>query len=227
MTSIDNSWPDGFTPVASTDDGSTSAPAIPRPGKATTAAAQPSDGASAARAAGFPAGFKLWRPDAAPPPAPTGSVGIGDVAKELGAGALRGTGEAVSGIGALGQMIARPIVAGVNAIRPDTLPEPENAFAPVGHAIGAAGDSIANTESDAAKAKNLKARLQQAGLHTDIHNEAPLQQFGFQGGVFLYTQEHPKKFQQIEYPTACTFPLHSEGPLRTPLPVIDGPQKLQ
>ncbi len=35
------------------------------------------------------------------------------------------------------------------------------------------------TFNEAAKAKNLKARLQQAGLHTDIHNEAPLQQVAF------------------------------------------------
>jgi Putative prokaryotic signal transducing protein len=35
------------------------------------------------------------------------------------------------------------------------------------------------TFNEAAKAKNLKARFQQAGLHADVHNEAPLQQVAF------------------------------------------------
>jgi Putative prokaryotic signal transducing protein len=35
------------------------------------------------------------------------------------------------------------------------------------------------TFNEPAKAKNLKARLQQAGLHADVHNEAPLQQVAF------------------------------------------------
>ncbi|MEP7014379.1 MAG: DUF2007 domain-containing protein [Verrucomicrobiota bacterium] len=35
------------------------------------------------------------------------------------------------------------------------------------------------TFNETAKAKELKARLQQAGLHADVHNEAPLQAVGF------------------------------------------------
>lgn len=35
------------------------------------------------------------------------------------------------------------------------------------------------TFNEPAKAKNLKQRLQQAGLHADIHNESPLQQVAF------------------------------------------------
>lgn len=35
------------------------------------------------------------------------------------------------------------------------------------------------TFNEAAKAKELKGRFQQAGLQADIHNEAPLQQVGF------------------------------------------------
>jgi hypothetical protein len=35
------------------------------------------------------------------------------------------------------------------------------------------------TFNEPAKAKNLKRRFQQAGLHADIHNEAPLQQVAF------------------------------------------------
>lgn len=35
------------------------------------------------------------------------------------------------------------------------------------------------TFNESAKAKQLKQRLQQVGLHADIHNEAPLQKVGF------------------------------------------------
>jgi hypothetical protein len=35
------------------------------------------------------------------------------------------------------------------------------------------------TFNEPAKAKNLKRRFQQAGLHADVHNEAPLQQVAF------------------------------------------------
>ena len=35
------------------------------------------------------------------------------------------------------------------------------------------------TFNEPAKAKELKARFQQAGLHADVHNEAPLQTVGF------------------------------------------------
>ena len=35
------------------------------------------------------------------------------------------------------------------------------------------------TFNEPAKAKNLKARLQQAGLHADVHNESHLQQVAF------------------------------------------------
>jgi transposase-like protein len=35
------------------------------------------------------------------------------------------------------------------------------------------------TFNEPAKAKQLKQRFQQAGLHADVHNEAPLQQVGF------------------------------------------------
>lgn len=93
-----------------------------------------------------------------PTPTPdAGGYGVLDLPKELASGALKGTGSLVGGIGDLGRLIARPIVGGVNAIAGrDVLSEPENAFERPAAAISGLGDTIADTETEGAKA--AKAR---------------------------------------------------------------------
>lgn len=92
---------------------------------------------------------------------PPGSYSLWDPVKQLGASALEGAGDLVSGVGGLGQMLARPIVAGVNAVAgKPVLERPVNAFKPVGDWIGGFGTKLENTESDAAKAANAQSLVQ-------------------------------------------------------------------
>lgn len=81
-----------------------------------------------------------------------------DIPKELASGAIEGAGAIVSGVGDFGKMVARPIVAGVNALADDPylLSEPKNPFARPGAAISELGARIADTESDAAKVAKAK-----------------------------------------------------------------------
>lgn len=80
-----------------------------------------------------------------------------DPLKQVGVGALQGVGSLVSGIGSFGQMVARPIVAGVNAVAGQpVLQRPVNAFKPAGDWISGVGSKLEGTESQAAQQANAQ-----------------------------------------------------------------------
>lgn len=100
------------------------------------------------------AAFDASRPK---PAASAPGYSLTDIPKEVLSGALQGTGAAVSGIGSLGQLIARPIVAGVNtAAGGEVLPAPKNAFEPIGEGIAGLGQRVAASESAGAQAAKEK-----------------------------------------------------------------------
>lgn len=122
------------------------APAAPASGIVDPFVAPPSTDAIAA--------FDAARQKAPPAPA---RYNLTDIPKEVVSGALQGTGAAVSGIGSLGQLIARPIVAGVNAAAGgEVLPAPVNAFEPIGGGIASLGQRVAASESPAAQEAKAK-----------------------------------------------------------------------
>ncbi|HSX21492.1 MAG TPA: PLxRFG domain-containing protein [Gaiellaceae bacterium] len=91
-----------------------------------------------------------------PPKPVSGGYGALDIPKEIGAGALTGTGAAISGIGEVGRRIARGIVKPLNDVYGTRISEPVNAFAGIGGGIANLGTKLADTESDAAKAAKEK-----------------------------------------------------------------------
>lgn len=141
-------------------DQSASAPA----GGTPTAALQ--NPASTASQSGLPSGYQWDDNSDQPAPPPKPGYSLMDPAKALAAGAVEGAGSLISGVGSLGQMVARPIVAGVNAAAGQpVLQAPINAFKPAGDFVSSLGQKIGDTESDTAKQAEAKPILQGQLLH--------------------------------------------------------------